>query len=292
MQNVVDFFVSALLSQKKNDVPAAVENYNKAFSCATNIKDYDVQCIAAVCRRFLYYYNNGTRADNTMERNGELHTLSRLGERGAKVIFDVGANIGYWALSAAAAAPAATIHSFEIFPETHAALAANTAAQGRIVANAFGLADRDGSIEVQSADGVDSAHFSAVTSFENGRRATCPVMRGDRYMAEAGIGHIDFLKIDVEGGEYDVLTGFADALGRGAIDLVQFEYGPASLDSRKLLKDYYDLLSGYGYIVGRLHGTGVNFKAYSLLDDENFINANFVACRAACADLREAVTLR
>ncbi len=292
MQNGVDFFVAALSKQKEVDVPAAVDNYNKAFACAENIKDYDVQCIAAACRRFLYYYNNGTRVGNTMDRNGELHILNRLGERGAGVIFDVGANIGYWALAAAGANPAATIHSFEIFPETHALLAANTAGRDLIVANAFGLSDRDGVIEVQSADGVDSAHFSAVTHFENGRRATCPVMRGDRYVAEAGIDRVDFLKIDVEGGEYDVLTGFSDTLARGAIDLIQFEYGPASLDSRKLLKDYCDLLVGHGYAVGRLHKAGANFKNYSVLDDENFINANFIACRKERPDLLGAVALR
>lgn len=33
-------------------------------------------------------------------------------------------------------------------------------------------------------------------------------------------------------------------------------------------------------------------KSDSLLEDENFINANFLACRNGLADLREAVTLR
>lgn len=292
MQSVVDSFLLALESHRKNDVAAAMENYNRLFTAASDIKNTDVQCIAAVCRRFLYNYYNGTRADNTIERNGELYVLRKLGERGAKVIFDVGANTGYWALYAAGAAPVATIHSFEIFPETHAVLATNTAAQPRIVANAFGLSDRDGTVEVESAEGVNSAHFSTVTKFENGRRASCPVVRGDRYVAEAGIDRIDFLKIDVEGGEYDVLSGLGETLSRGAVDLVQFEYGPASLDSRKLLKDYYGLLGDYGYAVGRLYGSGAHFKAYSLLEDENFINANFLACRNDLPDLREAVTLR
>lgn len=292
MTSILDVFIAALTNQKSNDLDGAIKNYNALFQGAVNTTSIDVQCLAAVCRRFLFYYQNGTRADNPMDRNGEQWLLARLGERGVPVIFDVGANIGYWALNAAALNPAARIHSFEIFPETHASLVANTAATNRIVANGFGLGTIDGTIEVQSADGVESAHFSAVSRFENGRQAVCPVMRGDRYMAEAGVERIDFLKIDVEGGEYDVLTGFSGALARGVIDLIQFEYGPASLDSRKLLKDYYDLLSGHGYEVGRLHGSGVWFKGYSVLEDENFINANFVACRKERADLRAAVTLR
>lgn len=175
-----------------------------------------------------------------MDRNGEQRLLTRLGERAVPVIFDVGANIGYWALNASSLNPAGRIHSFEIFPETHASL----------VANGFDLVAIDGAIEVQSAEGVESARFSTVTRFENARATVCQVMRGDRYMAESGVERIDFFKIDVEGCEYDVLMGFSSALTRSAVDLIQFEYGPASLDSRKLLKDYYDLLSGYGYEIG------------------------------------------
>lgn len=176
-------------------------------------------------------------------RNGELLVLNRLSARGAAAIFDVGANVGYWALTAARVNPSATIHSFEIVPETFAAFVENTKTYGRIVANAIGLSDREGTVPVHVADGVNSVHFSAVTPFANGRRVECPMTRGDLYAARAGIERIDFLKIDVEGGEYDVLMGFSDMLGRGTIGLIQFEYGSANIDSRKLLKDYYNLLT-------------------------------------------------
>ncbi len=168
---------------------------------------------------------------------------NRLSARGAAAIFDVGANVGYWALTAARVNPSATIHSFEIVPETFAAFVENTKTYGRIVANAIGLSDREGTVPVHVADGVNSVHFSTATPFANGRRVECPMTRGDLYAARAGIERIDFLKIDVEGGEYDVLMGFSDMLGRGTIGLIQFEYGPASIDSRKLLKDYYNLLT-------------------------------------------------
>lgn len=291
MQEVLDYFVEAINSHKRGDIPAAVDNYNKVFHYASFVRDNEVQCMAAVCRKFLYYYYNGTRAGNTIDKNGELHVLRLLGQRGAKVIFDVGANIGYWALNAAAVNPEATIHSFEIFADTNAKFITNTASNNRIIANAFGLSDRDGVVQVQCADDVDSAHFTTVFSFANGREETCPVMRGDRYMADVGIDRIDFLKIDVEGGEYDVLSGFSGALDRGAIPVIQFEYGPASLDSRKLLKDYYTLLTSHGYLIGRLHSGGANFRPYSV-EEENFVNANFIACLNSAEDLREALTLR
>lgn len=291
MQTVTDHLIAALDAHRKGNVPAAVDHYRQVFECATDIRNTDIQCLFSIFRQFNYYHFNGTRAGNTIEKNGELFALKTIDRFGSRTIFDVGANIGYWALTAQAANPNATIHSFEIFPETYGKLAANVGSRERIVANAFGLAGHDGTALLQYAEGVDSAHFTTVFSFDNGRQQACPVMRGDRYMAENGIERIDFLKIDVEGGEHDVLTGFVGALGRGCIPVIQFEYGPASLDSRKLLKDYYALLGDHGYSIGRLYAGGANFRPYAI-EEENFINANFIACLDSERALREALTLR
>lgn len=291
MMELLDYFAEAISNHKRGDIGAAYENYAKAFACASHINDDEVRCMVAVCRQFLYHHYNGTRAGNTMDKNGEIRVLSELGRRGARVIFDVGANIGYWALRAAETNPAAVVHSFEIFDDTFAQFKANTAAQPRIVANGFGLSAYDGVAEVHYAEGVDSAHFTTVFSFDNGEKRACPVVRGDRYMAEKGVERIDFLKIDVEGGEFDVLTGFESALSRRAIPVIQFEYGPASLDSHNILKDYYKLLTGYGYVIGRLHGGGVNFRSFTI-EEENFINANFIACLETEKALVEALSFR
>ena len=65
----------------------------------------------------------------------------------------------------------------------------------------------------------------------------------DDYCASKGIERIDFLKIDVEGAEHRVLKGLSKMIDGDGVACVQFEYGPFSLDTRFLLKDYFALLA-------------------------------------------------
>ncbi len=46
---------------------------------------------------------------------------------------------------------------------------------------------------------------------------------GDRFCTKHSIEHIGFLKIDAEGYDLDVLTGFARMLSEGRIDLAEAE---------------------------------------------------------------------
>ena len=57
----------------------------------------------------------------------------------------------------------------------------------------------------------------------------------------AEIQAIDFIKIDVEGHELEVLRGTTDILAKGGIRFIQFEYGGCNMDARVLLKDLFDL---------------------------------------------------
>lgn len=69
----------------------------------------------------------------------------------------------------------------------------------------------------------------------------------DEYCDSFSIDSIDFLKIDVEGMELEVLKGASYLLGNKKIDLIQFEFGECHLYSRVLLRDFYSLLSGYHF---------------------------------------------
>ena len=63
-------------------------------------------------------------------------------------------------------------------------------------------------------------------------------------MAQHGIESIDFLKVDTEGADIDVLQGFRNAFEQGAVTMAQFEYNDLSLKlSRTLLADFYELLT-------------------------------------------------
>jgi len=242
----------------------------------------DVKAFAEFCRLFLRAYEN---CDYDMHRNGEAWLLRALAPFEPRVVFDVGANVGDWSLLAGQHLANAGLHAFEIVPDTHAALAQRVAAlHPRIAANAFGLADKEGLIDIHVM--ADDNKLSSLVELHEGQRSTlaCTVHTGDAYMRAAGIEHIDLLKIDVEGGEHLVLMGFAPALTDRRIDVIQFEYGRANIVTKFLLRDYHQALEDLGYKVGKLFPDRVDFRQYRL-EHEDFIGPNFVAVRADRLDL-------
>jgi Methyltransferase FkbM domain len=110
------------------------------------------------------------------------------------------------------------------------------------------------------------------------------VVRGADYCAEHGISTIDCLKIDVEGAEHLVLQGFGDLLTPNRIPVIQFEYGMVNIVTKFLLRDFYQLLEGRGYRVGKLFPRQVRFREYRFRD-EDFLGPNYVAASADVAPL-------
>lgn len=213
--------------------------------------------------------------------NGEEFLLRDvLAPKNPRVIVDVGANDGGWALLAARYCPGATVHAFEIVPKTANLCAQSTADERRIILNRVGLSDVSGSVNVKSFS--DHTHSSTLDyphdlPFEN---ISAKVIAGDDYLAEHNLPQIDLLKIDVEGAENKVIAGFNTALRAGRIKMIQFEYGRANILSKFLLKDWYDLLTPLGYRIGKLYPGHIDFKPYDL-KDEDFIGPNYVAILAS-----------
>jgi FkbM family methyltransferase len=233
-----------------------------------------------------------------VELNGEEALLARLKPFAPKVLLDVGANVGEWALAAHRQVPEAQVHCFEIAPPTAARLARAMAEAGaNAVVNDFGLGAEEGSVTLYFTPdytlGASTVRGAMeITAREQGiadiQEVAARITTGDAYLERNNIDHVDFLKIDVEGAEPQVLAGFSASLARGAIDLVQFEYGPLNLSSRWLLADAYEFFRAHGYWLGKLYPEGIAFKSYDHAD-EDFIGPNYVACRELRVDLISAL---
>ncbi len=126
------------------------------------------------------------------------------------IFVDVGANVGTYAMPLARHVGAGgKVIAVEPHPVTHARLAFNNSASGytqvRLVAAAAGPADGDLMIETDG-DNLGASHI--VSGKASGKAIKVASLRLQRILEEAGVSRVDALKIDVEGFEDRVLTGF------------------------------------------------------------------------------------
>lgn len=145
------------------------------------------------------------------------HSLSRLGPD-LKTVFDVGANVGDMTLSMCKWFPNATVHAFEPYSKTFETLRARVEAspdRDRVRLYNFGFYDKPGTapLHVTSFHGANSlvavspAYHVFNPHIREEDSEDVQLVRLDDFVAEAGISHIDLMKVDVEGAELEVLSG-------------------------------------------------------------------------------------
>jgi FkbM family methyltransferase len=195
------------------------------------------------------------------------------------VIFDVGANIGLFTLFARRKCPAARIYSFEPLPPNFELLRANVTrhnanaqlfnyglsnssaiASFTFYPEAAGLSGRTahsaGDKEDTKAIVTDWIRNAArdneqellpqsqldelLNEYLQGEMYNCPVKTLSEVMRELDIERIDLLKIDVEGSEFDVLSGIDDA------DWPRIKQIAIEVHSRSILNSITSLLEARG----------------------------------------------
>jgi len=137
-----------------------------------------------------------------------------------RIWFDVGAHEGETSFPYAAADPSLLVYAFE--PNLHAA----SRIMGRLrnyVVIPVAVAERDGSAELQlnayeqsssllPADHTGVEKWITEQEFKVIGSVTVPTMRLDTFMNQAGIEFVDFLKIDAQGLDLEVVKSAGDRL--------------------------------------------------------------------------------
>lgn len=148
--------------------------------------------------------------------------------RQSRTVFDVGANLGIYSLSARAANPDSTVHAFEPTP-THAAhlrgtLAANGVDGVHVHEAAVGRVSGEAVLNVCTGDRLDNEGMNFVTATPQAPETLSIRMTSlDDFCETHGIESIDLMKMDVQGIERDVLDGARRLLAEGRLGTVFVE---------------------------------------------------------------------
>lgn len=236
--------------------------------------------------------------DGCMESNGELFLirtlLKNMDKEGKYVIFDVGANVGGWTTELLKITEEMKVSSkidvvcFEPSSYTFSILSDNMKSLSkngrRVHAVNAGLGERKGDMNLYTSSqhsGNNSLYNrypeGLCFSYDSVERAHITTV--DSYCSENNISRIDYLKIDVEGNELSVIKGARQMLERRAVNFIQFEYGGTWIDSRTYFMDMHVILTDYGYVVGKIMPSGIEF--YDKYDKrlDRFQYANYLVCR-------------
>ena len=173
----------------------------------------------------------------------------------ADVLYDVGANVGIYAVTLAAGGPDRRVVAFEPSPPAVVCLRANVARNrlaDRVEIHAYGLGDEHGTRpfyvstapELSGFDRESATRWGATV----GDRPNVPVRRLD----DLSLAPPDVIKLDVEGGGPAVLRGGHETLERHRPTLV-VETHTTGLDGEST-RAMRDLLDELGYAVEKRDG--------------------------------------
>lgn len=169
-----------------------------------------------------------------------------LGRNGVRTVFDIGANVGQSALTYLREFPNAQIYSFEPVAATYQQLLARSTGHSRIHTFQTGMGREAGrvSINVHPHDQKSSILLRRPEDHPETITLDTVADFADRHKIDT----IDFLKVDTEGYDLDVLAGAETLLKEQRIHFVQSECEPFTLTKEYVsFSALTDFLRGFKY---------------------------------------------
>lgn len=214
-------------------------------------------------------YSQAMSTSNSGEINAMKFASSKLANE--PIIFDVGANVGSWTKEALDIFNNPKCYLFEPSSILTSRLQERYSENSNIKYFAIGLSDKEGELKLYNSGDSTATSFPLEDelSYEFIKVNTI-----NNICKQEGINEISYLKIDVEGNEYNILNGCIEMIQSNKIKFIQFEFGANTIESRIFLKDFYSILSNYK--IYKIIKDGIVEWNYSL-DREIQLPTNFLA---------------
>jgi FkbM family methyltransferase len=178
--------------------------------------------------------------------------LFRRSVRPEMVVFDVGANIGFYTLQAAIrVGPFGQVHAFEPVLKTNRLLRENVELNGfhNVTINRAAVQQEEGSVTVFCADDTQTGTSSLRCIMKNFAAVTENVgaISIDSYVEREHLSRVDLVKLDIEGSELSALRGMHRLLAKKRV-AVLVEISRHTLGSQAATpEELIDYMAGYGY---------------------------------------------
>ncbi len=150
-------------------------------------------------------------------------------------VFDLGGYRGDWTASVLGKY-GCKVHVFEFVPEFARGISARFSLDDRVVVHEFGLGSSDRTVPVRLSG--DASGESAGAS-----DAQCRVVRAVDFLRSSGISDVSLAKINIEGGEYDLLEHLLEEGAIGLFDNLQVQFHKEVPGSEPRLKRIRERLS-------------------------------------------------
>lgn len=212
---------------------ADIPRYRRAKN-ATSGEPVSVRVRAIGCKPLLV--RPGTSDGMVMwETFGRLFHLPPMKLRPDAVILDLGANVGYTAAHFAALYPKGRVIAVEMDAGNAEMARRNTQAFANIELVRAAIWKEDGELSY----GGDSEHGYSVVAVAS---KTAPALSIDTLIRSRGLGTIDYVKMDIEGAEDEVLRGDLDWLKQ--VQSINVEvHEPATIEGVKAVLERHGLVA-------------------------------------------------
>jgi len=205
------------------------------------------------------------------------------------IVFDAGANVGHWLQEFRKLVSVKTrMYAFEPQPTAAAKIRQLNLPDCEVLEVALG--EQPGKMTFYTSHDTDTmgSLYERADTYAEGKQyheTEVIVLRLDDFVKQRGIDRIDFMKMDLEGGEFGALNGATECMRTGVLHAFSFEFGISNVNSRVFFRDIYDLVAGHRYDIFRVTPAGrfIQLRSYTE-DDESFARTStFVARRTGSA---------
>lgn len=187
------------------------------------------------------------------------------------VVIDAGANVGDWlAAFQRLIISSGQYYAFEPQPAAAEWIRKRNLRQCEVIEKALG--SQAGISTFLTSDQFDTTgslyeRRDTFRTDHNYHNLQVEVVRLDDFVQQKQIQQIDFMKMDLEGGEFNALKGAAECMRSGLLRAFSFEFGTSNLNSRVFFRDMYDLILENRYRLARITPAGRLIEVQTYTED-------------------------